>query len=279
MFTSYIDECGNAETFGSSPSASPLFVVTAVIIELGRELGVLNDLLALKREIYGGARSRTGLVVMKEVKGATVREGLSHRRESVKHGRAYAFLDGFLTILEDHSARVVGSVKIKERNFLFPEEAAYLASTSACARDFHHLLESEDDCGTMIMDARYPSKDRRLQEGVFNERYHVDVASGDLFDASPRLIPALAFQSSSHSPGLQVADIVASAIIFPLAIAAFHGSSNGVVSKPFIRLRDQIGPRLERLQYRYRVEGRRPRGGIVANDVHGRLDTRKLFGH
>jgi hypothetical protein len=88
------------------------------------------------------------------------------------------------------------------------------------------------------------------------------------------------FAASNNHAGLQIADLLASALVFPMAVAAY-GSPNtaSVHATPrYQEVRQYFGARLRALQYRYRDETGRWRGGLVASDKAQQRTGSLLFG-
>jgi len=80
------------------------------------------------------------------------------------------------------------------------------------------------------------------------------------------------FAHSDNHVGLQIADLIASSIVSPMAAYAYGAPTGSVHSSDrYEAVRQDHGEVLRKLQYRYRDETGRWRGGIVVSDnVHKR---------
>ncbi len=87
------------------------------------------------------------------------------------------------------------------------------------------------------------------------------------------------FGHSDNHAGIQAADMICSAFLFPMAAFAFcHGYVNNIhVHAEYSRVRDRYGDRLKRLQYRYQDSDGWWRGGITVSDGIGHKKGRALF--
>lgn len=88
------------------------------------------------------------------------------------------------------------------------------------------------------------------------------------------------FAHSDNHAGLQLADLVASTLAFPMAAAAYCKPRTGAPhSSPYYDdVRSAFGRRLMSRQYRYRDETGRWRGGLVVSDPIGHQSGSLLFG-
>lgn len=87
------------------------------------------------------------------------------------------------------------------------------------------------------------------------------------------------FAHSDNHVGLQVADLLASTLVLPMAAAAY-GAPEGNVHDSFRyqTVRTDHGDALRDLQYRYPGRDGRWRGGIVVSDPGGHRPGSLLFG-
>jgi hypothetical protein len=125
-----------------------------------------------------------------------------------------------LKLLEEEHAAIIGEVFIKGEkplsNWVYPQAVA------AIANRFEHQLRAADTQGMIIMDARTKVKNTPSVHRLTTERFK----SGG--DPVAHLIESPTFGHSDAHVVLQIADIVASALLFPMACA--QGTDRG--SKP-----------------------------------------------
>lgn len=101
-------------------------------------------------------------------------------------------------------------------------------------------------------------------------------------DRHPRILEVPTFGHSENHAGLQLADLVASALLFPMAIDAYcRGTISNVHVRPgYWALRARYGARLDALQHRLEDPGhtsRRLVGGVMVDDQIGRQSRSVLF--
>jgi hypothetical protein len=170
-----------------------------------------------------------------------------------------------LSLMERHAVRVVGRVWIKDIGVPVDGVALYTNSIQAICASFQNLLRETGDHGIVIADSRSKAQNANVAHSIFTLRYK---AAGDNYD---RLIDLPTFGHSDNHAGLQVADFVCSALLFPMAVHAYcAGHVNNIHVRPaYSVLRSRYGERIERLQYRYQDATHRWRGGIVVADPLG----------
>jgi hypothetical protein len=86
------------------------------------------------------------------------------------------------------------------------------------------------------------------------------------------------FAHSDNHAGIQIADLVVSTLVFPIACSAYGAPEGNVhTSSRYRGLRAEHGERLRALQYRYLDKTGRTRGGIVVSDPVGKRSGSCLF--
>ena len=95
-----------------------------------------------------------------------------------------------------------------------------------------------------------------------------------------RLVELPTYGHSENHAGLQICDIICSALLYPIACVAYcTGHVNNVHVQPrAVDLRHRYGQQLKALQYRYRnpVTGVFT-GGLVVSDTIGRRSGSSMF--
>jgi Protein of unknown function (DUF3800) len=133
--------------------------------------------------------------------------------ESAEFRRAYRFFDAVVKLLAEEQASIIGEIFVKgERpisRWVYPEAVASIADR------FENQLCASNTQGVMIMDARTKVKNTPSVHRVTTARFK---SGGGLV---PHLIESPTFGHSDAHVVLQIADIVASALLFPIACAAY----------------------------------------------------------
>jgi hypothetical protein len=109
---------------------------------------------------------------------------------------------------------------------------------------------------------------------IFTQKWRI---AGDPY---PSMAEVPLFAESDNHAGLQMADLLASALVFPMAVAAYGSPSSSSVhaSDRYEEVRQSFGKQLRALQYRYRDETGRWRGGLVVSDKILQRPGSVLFG-
>jgi len=113
-----------------------------------------------------------------------------------------------------------------------------------------------------------------VAHAIFTQKFRI---AGDPY-ASIWEMPT--FGHSNNHVGLQVADLLASALLFPIAAFAYctgHITNGTHVKAGYSILRERYGERLRHLQFRYQDQGQRWRGGITVSDAHAHRNGAHLF--
>jgi hypothetical protein len=273
----YVDEAGCT---GKLPTATseiqPVFVICGLLIEQSKLESFTHEFLNLKQKFFPKAAPSSGEFldwIKVEIKGSELRK---HVREGVRDNQRHAFgvMDKFLDLCEHHSIKLIGRIYIKEIGADFNGTAIYGSSIQYLSRCFQHFLTTERDAqGIMVLDSRDKSKNSNLSHTIFTQRFS---HKGDSYS---RLLDMPLFGHSDNHAGIQMADFISSALLFPMATYAYClGHVNNVhVRYKYHHIRDMFGERLKRLQYRYQHQGKWF-GGIVTSDAIKKQYSTILFG-
>lgn len=264
MYFCYIDESGGFEAPNSRPDATPLFVVAGIIVPADNIAALTADFLALNRRFFPGRASQHLDYVLNEVKGALLRRNArSGRRRERRH--AIQVLSGVVDLIEKHDARLLGRIWIKEPTEPLRSRPTYTFSIQDIARHFNRFLEERDSDGIILCDSRDHNQDIQVAHSLFTRKHK---ASGDEL---PRLVEPVVFGKSDNHVGLQVADIVASGLLFPIAARVYCSeSTSSAHSHPrFDDLRYRYAGRLRSRLFLYQDIGGKTRGGVTVSDGLG----------
>lgn len=272
MYLCYIDESGGFEAPGSGPGATPLMLFAGLIISAEAVSPLTADLLALKRKFYPGKAAKHLDYLRAEIKGADLRSAIrSTSRRKQRH--AFGVLDGVVTLLERHDVRLVGRVWIKEATTALDPGASYAFAIQDIARHFNSFLVVNDSQGMLLCDSRLHRQDAQVAHSLFTQKYK---RSGDEL---PRLVEPTVFGQSENHAGLQIADLVASAMLFPMASRVYCAGyvTGNDMKRRLDVVRTRYATRLKPRQYLYRDTEGKMRGGIVVSDKLGQKPSRALF--
>jgi hypothetical protein len=178
-----------------------------------------------------------------------------------------------LDLIAVHGCRVLGRIWVKEQGKSLKADATYCYAVQDIAAHFSQYLRLQSSEGLLIADGRGHQQNVRIAHSVFTQKW---CAAGDPY---PSMTEVPLFAESDNHAGLQIADLVASALVFPMAASAYCAPRVGAVhsSPRYEEVRKAFGARLRSLQYRYRDETGRWRGGLVVSDNVGQQSGSILF--
>jgi Protein of unknown function (DUF3800) len=278
MQVCYVDEAGDARTLPTATSQiAPVCVLAGVVFDQASLQNLTQEYITLKRATHPNLPIRTAVHrlawVLAEIKGADLRRAM--RSDAPRRNRRHAiyFLDKFMTLLEDYEAKIIGRVWVKEIAGPCNEAAIFGYSMQAICSYFQHYLADLDQMGFVVADSRGPSGDASISHSIFTQKFKLQ---GDEYD---RVLEMPMFGHSLNHVGLQIADLLASALLFPMATYRYcrdHVESVHV-DEGFGRLTARYGARLSALQFRYADADGRWRGGIAVDDRIGHLHGGYMF--
>lgn len=276
MYVCYLDEAGNGQTLEqSAPDAPPVFVLGGLTVHDRHIKGLVWDFLELKKKHRPMLRSVELLseVIRTEIKGSDVRKDLRSTKRNAVRG-AIGLLDSLTVILRERDARILARVWVKEEGKPFDEERVYGSSVSALTESFQAQLAHEHSRGQMILDNRTKWKNTPLVHAVTTQRYRT---GGDAYRG---LIESPTFGHSDTHTLLQLADLVVSSLLFPIACHSYLADLTWNVhcDGAYAPLRERFGPQLKDMQFRYQDPTRRWRGGIVVSDRRTAQSSSLMFG-
>jgi hypothetical protein len=272
----YIDESGCTGVLPTAFSPiQPLLVVGGLFLGSYELRSLTNAYLDLKGRYFPflmpAGRPFLDRVLV-EVKGADLRRDIrSGVRRELR--RAIGFLDDLVDLLEQHHTRIVGRAWIKGIGMPINGTSLYTSSIQAICRDFQDFLTGLNDYGVVIADGRSKAKNINVAHSVFTKKYQ---AAGDEYN---RLAEMPTFGNSDNHVALQIADLLCSALLFPLAAYSYclNLVNNIHVHPAYSVLKQRYGPRLLSLQHRYQDQGGRMRGGVTVSDPIQKRPSILLF--
>ncbi len=276
----YIDESGCT---GSLPHATsnvqPVLVVSGLFLDRDRLADITRDFLALKARLFPKYKPASKTTtrshhldrMLQEVKGAEVRKhaAASSRRKS-RH--AIGLLDQLVRLLVRYDARFVSRVWIKPIGGDFRGASRYPLSIQDICSSFQNYLEQINDSGIVVADSRFPAQNRNVAHSIFTQKFQL---AGDPYH---RIAEMPTFGDSQNHAGLQICDLLTSAVIEPLAVKAYcEGHVTSIhVRSGYSQLQRFTTP-LRGLQHRYREPTGRWRGGVTVSDGIGKRSGKLFF--
>lgn len=277
MYVCYIDEAGcTGELSGPASAVQPAFVLNGLIVPAGRIESLTRAWIQIKQNYFPNRLPQGSSIhdwMVTEIKGSDIRRmarGVGRNERRFAHRVVEAALD----VLKRHDARIVGRVFVKPIPGVFDGTAVYTSSVQFICRSFQTFLEQSDDIGIVIADSRNKGKNTNVAHSVFTQRYS---AAGDPY---PQIIEMPTFGHSDNHAGLQLADVICSTLLFPIAVqrCASHVLTDHTHCSPhYERLADKFGDRLQALQFRYRDGNNYWHGGISLTDPVSQQQSTVLF--
>lgn len=272
----FIDESGDAAVCSPEhPDAPPVFVLAGVTVPADKAKSLTWGFLQLKKAFEPSlARVQFSDLVRHEIKGATLRKDLRASGRK-RRRRAVGILDKTLSLLEANDCLLAGKVIVKETGRPVNDTSVYAKAVQHLATTLEASLAASGTEGILVLDSRTKVKNEGNVHSITTQRFRT---GGDAF---PHLLEAPVFgHSDTHVP-LQIADLVASALIFPLACHVYcaeHTWCRHVDgAEHFGALRERFGSRLQNLEYRYIDRTGRRVGGFHVEDHHDHQPTHLLF--
>lgn len=277
MFVCYVDEAGcTGELDGPASAVQPAFVLAGLFVPADRLQSLTRGWIQLKQSYFPNripAGSSIHDWMVAEIKGSDIRK---MARGSSRNERRFAhqFIAGSLDLLERHNASVTARVFVKPIPGEFDGTAVYTSSVQSVSRAFQALLQQRGDVGIVIADSRNKGKNTNVSHSIFTQRYS---AAGDPYD---KIIEMPTFGHSDNHAGLQLADILCSALLFPIAVqrcAAGSLTNQTHCSEFYEKLVEKFGERLQHLQFRLREPTGYWVGGITLTDPVTNQASTALF--
>ncbi|WP_084318889.1 DUF3800 domain-containing protein [Deferrisoma camini] len=278
MHICYVDESGDLSSLPAVAhhdrpcNLQPLLVIVGLILSLDRLRTITEHFIHLKRDFFPGRHENLDHFLdsnLVEVKGRYLRKAAaSNSRREWRH--AVGFIDKLFDLLEQCEAKIVGHIWVKWPGAEFDGRSTYTSAIQGICRSFDSFLAEYRDLGIMVLDSRDHNKDRIVSHSIFTQKFK---STGDSY---PHIAEMPLFGRSNNHAGIQIADLIASAVVWPLAIHAYcDGHINNVHIRPnYSRLRERFGPRLKQLQYTYRDPEGRPRYALrISGDLRGQRRT------
>lgn len=263
----YVDESGDLGALPAvpAPNDQPVLVLGALIIDVARLEAITQDFLNLKRHWFPGLNypSNNHLDrILPEIKGADLRRAATRQgRNQRRH--AIGFLDQLMAMLAHHDVKLLARIWVKGLAQPFDGRSVYTSSIQGLYTYFESYLTAQNDLGICIADSRDPWKNANVAHSIFTQKFR---ASSTVYS---RIAELPTFGHSENHAGIQICDIICSALLYPIAAEAYCTGhvANVHVQPRAADLRQRFGPALKAMQYRYQDPTGKWIGGIVVSDA------------
>jgi hypothetical protein len=276
MYICYVDEAGCTGALpGPASQIQPVFTIVGLVIQHTAVIPITHDLIRLKQRFFPNGRpnARYHDWMAYEVKGADIRR---MARSTARNERrfAYGVIQESLNILSNHGAKIVGRAYAKQLGGAFDGTSVYSSSVQKICADFQHLLAANNALGLVIADSRNKPKNANISHSIFTQTFS---AAGNPY---PNLIEAPTFGHSDNHAGLQMCDMICSALLFPIVAELCllpHMQDLTHCHAQHATLRTRYGAALRALEYRYSTGPGTWWGGLYLNDPVSNKRSADMF--
>ena len=278
MYFCYVDESGDTATLHSvTAPIAPALVIAGIIVHADRLPALTSAFLDIKRSFFPGNREIAAPfldTILREVKGDRLRsDAASPSRRRRTH--AIGYLDHILRLLITHNAKIIGRVWIKKIGATHDSRALYTSSVQAICGHFENFLAANNSQGLIVADSREKTQNAQVAHSIFTQMFK---HGGNEY---PHILEMPTFGHSENHAGLQLADALASGLLFPMALHSYcHPTIRSHLMRPgYSALNRRFGAQLDTLQHLYPHPHRSGHalGGITVVDIHGALNSALLF--
>lgn len=245
----YIDESGCT---GKLPSAisdvQPIFALGGIFIASDDLPKLARQYIDLKRDFFPPTPAKNLERMLVEVKGNDLRRDYCSGNRKTQR-RATRFLHKTLDLLDEYRCKIVARVFVKDIAGEFGGQAVYTSAAQGICTCFQDHLTQRNSRGVVIADARQKTNHNiTLAHSIFTKKHSL---AGDPYN---RIIEVPTLGNSQNHVGLQIADVVISGLLFPLAVHAYCRERivSVHVRDEYENMRQQFGRRVAGLRYRYR---------------------------
>lgn len=267
MYFAYIDESGGTEDPLQDKSSTPVRTIVTLMVPASAIPQLTRDYVALKTKyFYQKMQSARSLdLILAEVKGS---ELLKMTRSSSRNKRRAAdrFRTELLRLVANHGGLITARVWVKSHGQSLDDRKTYGQAMQDASQHFNALLEERDDIGVIVADSRNHESNRQVAHSVFTQMWRAGT------NPYPRVAEVPMFAASENHAGIQIADLIATTLVFPMSIAAFCVPVRGNVHDPrrYAEVRRKFSSHLRQVAYKYKAD-KWTRGGIK---VSGDLGTK-----
>jgi hypothetical protein len=271
MHICYIDESGDSQQIRSDiDDKQPMLIVAGLFVDAQKISNITDEFIHLKRKFYPGhfKVERHALnVLLKEIKGSDLRSDI--RKHPANHQiveHHFKFIDGVLNICKTNGVKMVARVWVKAYGQALSDQSVYTITAQQIAKRFEYFLVDSESRGMIIADFRDPARNRYVAHSIFTQKHKL----GRGGDAYPSIEETSVFGISNNHACLQIADLICSTILYPIAGRTVCSSAfnNTHTHANYDAIVQRYSRRIKAMQYHCSENGNK-RWGITVNDPHG----------
>ena len=277
MYIAYMDDAGDLGTIANPPlhNDQPVFALTLLLINRNRLAALVPEFLQIKRNYFPGLippASHFLAAVLSEIKGADLRRDIAAgTRNKARH--AARFLSEVVDLCLRSDIKLISKVYVKGIGRPNRHTSVYTAACQALFRTFDHYLSTVDDIGVCIADSRAKGLNVTVAHSIFTQMFSTRQAH------YPRIIELPTFGHSENHVGVQICDLLASALIVPAAVHTYCTGhvANVHVQPGYSKIRAIFTAKLQQLLYRFQDASQVWHGGITVSDAILQRPSSEMF--
>jgi hypothetical protein len=272
-----MDDAGDLGALANPPQHNdqPVFALAFLLVNQTRLSALVPEFLQIKRNFYPGLippASHFLAAVLKEVKGADLRRDIATgSRNKARH--ATNFLSEVVDLSIRSDIKLISKVFVKGIGQRFSSTAVYTTGCQSLFKTFDHYLATVDDVGFCIADSRTKGLNVPVAHSIFTQMFSTRRAH------YPRIMELPTFGHSDNHVGVQLCDLLTSALIVPTAVHTYCTGhiANIHVQAGYSKIRARFTARLQQLLYRYQDAQNLWRGGLTVSDAILHRPSSEMF--
>jgi uncharacterized protein DUF3800 len=185
---------------------------------------------------------------------------------------AFGFLDNLMDLLEANGVSIAARIYVKQLGHTLRSKAIYTAAVQRLYDVYDHYLTTQEDYGSCLLDSRTKGLNVPVAHSIFTQKFKTA-------PKYPRIIELPGFVHSDNHVGIQIADILCSALLASIAGQTYcAGYVQNIHADPgYALIKQRYGTRLRALQYRYPDATGKWRGGITVSDGIAQRSSAIMF--
>jgi hypothetical protein len=275
----YLDESGDVGPIPVAPSPTgndqPVLVIAGLFVDKDRLEGLTHDFLNAKYRFFPGLPyPSTNYLdrILTEIKGSDIRRNVT-RGTPAQQRQALGFLDQIILILQKNNVQIAARIWIKGLGQPFIGRSVYTSSIQGLCTYFDHYLSDAQDFGVCIADSRTHFLNVNVSHSVFTQKFRANPT------VYQRIVEVPTFGHSENYAGIQICDLLCSALLYPIACFAY---CTGFVANVHVQptttiLRQRYGVATRNMQHRFQDVNGRWVGGLVVSDAIQQRNSLGMF--